>query len=147
MFDLHTAIRSCKVLFSISNAFIKLGCSQLSSFSAFTAKKKARGMLINNFTTHPYAVCTLNDKFGFSIREPCYSYKFRSRENVRPFHVFRVLIFARTWQSITNTTWISIKLRHQKCSKSNLAQSHASRERWMNWEQKNDLIFIRKLKF
>lgn len=80
MFDLHAAIRSCKVLFSISNAFIKLGSSQLSSFSAFTAKKKASEMLITDFTTHPYVVCTLNDKFDFSIREPRFSYKLRSRE-------------------------------------------------------------------
>ena len=90
MFDLHAAIRSCKVLFSISNAFIKLGSSQLSSFSAFTANKKAREMLINDFTPHPYVVCMLNDKFGFSIREPSSSYKLRSRETFDHSSFFRV---------------------------------------------------------
>ena len=65
MFDLHAAIRSCRVLFSISNAFMKVGSSQLSSFSAFTAKKKTSEMLINNLAIQPYAESRLNDKFGF----------------------------------------------------------------------------------
>lgn len=86
MFDLHAAIRSWRVLFSISNAFMKLGSSQLRSFSAFTAKKKASEMLINNLTIQSYPDSTLNDRFDFrtyliSIREPSSSWlELRSRE-------------------------------------------------------------------
>lgn len=87
MFDLHAAIRSCRVLFSISNAFIKLGSSQFSSFSAFTAIIKASEMLITNLTIQLYADSALNGKFGFrtyliSIRDPS-----SSNINFRPFHV------------------------------------------------------------
>ena len=124
MFDLHAAIRSCKVLFSISNAFINLGSSQLSSFSAFTAKKNASEMLIKNVITHPYAVCMLNDNFGFSFREPSSSYnKLRSRET---FNHSRIpgLMFARTSQSITKTTWISIVTSSQEMS--NQSSPHIS---------------------
>lgn len=63
---------------------MKLGSSQLNSFSAFTAKKKVSEMLVENFALQVYALNMIIDKirfqevwlpFFFYLRLNWFSYK------------------------------------------------------------------------
>lgn len=100
MFDLHAVIRSCRVLFSISNAFMKLGSSQLSSFSAFTVKKNASKILINDLTTQPYADSTSNDKFSSETMNVLLS-----------FLLLSLCRCASNWWALPNSSYAQVTLK------------------------------------